>query len=158
MTGVFFIGSSIRAMHGAQPRASPDIFTDIPILLANAVLPQSNVYGVLADEKPVPFARQPKNSAHAGRRDIAFVNGWRDRAVRRSKLDGYCPRYPAQCGLTELSIFRAERSVEGGRLVTMEHILLEDSGHRRHRLFTEDTTAVGWSAGPAQPGYHGAGP
>ena len=44
--------------------------------------------------------------------------------MRRSKLDGYAPRYPAQCGLTELSIFRAERSIEGGRFVTIEHILL----------------------------------
>ena len=46
----------------------------------------------------------------------------------------------AQCGL-QLSIFRAERSVEGGRLA-MEHILLE-APDTDAVLFTEDTTAVG---------------
>ena len=63
MIGVFFIGSSIRAMHGVQRAASPDIFTDIPILLTNAVLPLSNVYGVLADEEAGAFCKAAKKLA-----------------------------------------------------------------------------------------------
>ena len=133
--GVFFIGS-VFAMP-VYSRCITRYITDIPILLTNAVLPQSNVYGVLADEAGA-FCKAAKKLYHAGRRDIAFVMDGETRS-ERSKLDGYA-RAMAQCGL-QLSIFRAERSVEGGRLA-MEHILLE-APDTDAVLFTEDTTAVG---------------
>ena len=133
--GVFFIGS-VFAMP-VYSRYITRYITDIPILLTNAVLPQSNVYGVLADEAGA-FCKAAKKLYHAGRRDIAFVMDGETRS-ERSKLDGYA-RAMAQCDL-QLSIFRAERSVEGGRLA-MEHILLE-APDTDAVLFTEDTTAVG---------------
>ena len=61
--GVFFVGSSIRDTHSAQPSTSPNMFTNIPILFANAVLPLPNAYGVLSDEEDGTFYHAVKRLA-----------------------------------------------------------------------------------------------
>ena len=130
--GVFFIGS-VFAMP-VYSRCITRYITDIPILLTNAVLPQSNVYGVLADEAGA-FCKAAKKLYHAGRRDIAFVMDGETRS-ERSKLDGYA-RAMAQCGFlipaderSEICVFD-EFLVDIGDEQSIEQSLSTFSGHMK---------------------------
>ena len=73
--GVFFIGS-VFAMP-VYSRCITRYITDIPILLTNAVLPQSNVYGVLADEAGA-FCKAAKKLLPRWAARHCLCHGWRD--------------------------------------------------------------------------------
>ena len=133
--GVFFVGSVFVTPPCREYIAK--YVPDIPILFANAVLPLPNAYGILADEEG-GFYQAVKQLIRAGRRSIAFVND-DDTESEAHKRNGY-RRAIREYGLPERCC-RAERSIEGGRLVT-ERILQQDPGTDAI-VFSEDTTAVG---------------